>query len=161
MNGPLLSYTLHLSHYFYPTPTLGVPLDKWPPHCYEEVDVQVRHLMLQQVLNLLATIHNNGFKDDLSLWGCFEGEGCCVHLLRYQHTHTHTPTHTIHPSIHPYAVCTPLATRGRSGTGQEVMLNMISCYNVFDGYEDPVDEIIACKTDTWTLMAEYVVCVCG
>ena len=30
------------------------------------------------------------------------------------------------------------------------MSNVVSCYNVFSGYEDPVDEIIAYRTDTWT-----------
>ena len=72
------------------------------------------------------------------------------------HARTHAHTHT----IHPYAVCTPLSTRGRSGTGQEVMLHVISCCNIFGGYEDPVDELIACRTDTWTLMAACVSGMC-
>ena len=36
------------------------------------------------------------------------------------------------------------------------MSNFISFCNIFGGYEDPVDEILACRTDTWTLSAECV-----
>ena len=41
----------------------------------------------------------------------------------------------------------PLAIHGRSGTGQEVILNVVSSCNVFGSYLDPVDELIACRTD--------------
>ena len=40
------------------------------------------------------------------------------------------------------------------------MLNTISCCNIFGGYEI-ADEIIACRTNTWTLMAKCVSGVCG
>ena len=39
------------------------------------------------------------------------------------------------------------------------MFSIDSCPNVFGGYEDPVDEIIACRTGTWTLTA--ALCFCG
>ena len=38
------------------------------------------------------------------------------------------------------------------------MLHVISCCNVFGGYEDPVDEKIAYRTEIWTQM---VACVSG
>ena len=41
------------------------------------------------------------------------------------------------------------------------MSNVISFCIVFGGYEDPVDEILACRTDTWTLLAACVSGVCG
>ena len=36
------------------------------------------------------------------------------------------------------------------------MSNMISFYNIFGAYEDPVNEILACRTDTRTLSATCV-----
>ena len=39
------------------------------------------------------------------------------------------------------------------------MFNFGSCCNVSNGYEDPADEIIACKTDTRTL-AKHVFLKC-
>ena len=41
------------------------------------------------------------------------------------------------------------------------MLYIITFCNVFGGYEDPVDEIIACRTDKWTLSAACVSGMCG
>ena len=41
------------------------------------------------------------------------------------------------------------------------MSNIISCCNVFGEYEDTVDEIIACRTDLWTLTAAYVFDIYG
>ena len=61
-------------------------------------------------------------------------------------------------TIHPYDVCTPCATCGRSGTAQEVMSNMVSCCNVFGGYEDPVDKIhLAHKKFNLVLKASFFV----
>ena len=41
------------------------------------------------------------------------------------------------------------------------MLHLISCCNDFGGYEDPVEEMIACRTDKWTSLAACVSGVFG
>ena len=41
------------------------------------------------------------------------------------------------------------------------MSNVVSCCNVFGGYEEPVDKIVACRTATWNLTEACVSGVCG
>jgi hypothetical protein len=59
----------------YPTLTVAFSV---PKHCKplqqwlkKNTDLKDRHLVLQQVLNTIATIHTRGHEDNLSLWGSF------------------------------------------------------------------------------------------
>ena len=45
----------------------------------------------------------------------------------------------VHTSTHPYAICTALATCGRSGTGQEFILHVVTSCMLFNGCEDTDD----------------------
>ena len=70
--------------------------------------------------------------------------------------HTHTNMHSQHTThiIHPHAVCTPLATCGRSGKPR-IYAAFSSCM-LFDGYEDLDDRRTACRTGTETSEAACV-----
>ena len=41
------------------------------------------------------------------------------------------------------------------------MVNVVYCCNVFSNYEDTVDELTACRTDTLTSTVACVFSVCG
>ena len=53
-------------------------MQEWLEENRDNIDIRDRQLILQQVINTLATIHTIGNEEFLSLWGSFLGMCACV-----------------------------------------------------------------------------------